>query len=73
MVLTVTSAQYPRPGERHVYILSNGSVVYEMPHLPARIGLKFYNAAGHPLRKAAVINEMKAAIKRHKQKWRLAK
>ncbi|EEM8928289.1 hypothetical protein GL409_25495 [Salmonella enterica] len=27
MVLTVTSAQYPRPGERHVYIMNNGSVV----------------------------------------------
>lgn len=73
MALTVTSAQYPRPGERHVYILSNGSVVYEMPHLPARIGLKCYDAAGRRIHKAAVINEMKAAIKRHKQKWKLAK
>ncbi|HFZ7939645.1 TPA: hypothetical protein ACIO7S_001462 [Salmonella enterica subsp. enterica serovar Birkenhead] len=73
MVLTVTSAQYRRPGELHVYILSNGSVVYEMPHFPARTGLKFYDAAGHPLHKTAVINEMKNAVKKHKERWRLAK
>ncbi|ENF4451708.1 hypothetical protein ABRH95_003605 [Salmonella enterica subsp. enterica serovar Chester] len=73
MVLTVTSAQYRRPGELHIYNMSNGSVAEELPKVPGRSGLKCYDAAGHPLRKAAVINEMKAAIKRHKQKWRLAK
>ncbi|EAW1161828.1 hypothetical protein EO50_08180 [Salmonella enterica] len=73
MALTVTSAQYPRPGERHVYIMNNGSVVHEMPHLTPRIGMRFYDAAGHSIRTSSVINEMKAAVKRHKEKWRLAK
>ena len=73
MVLTVTSAQYLHPGRLHVYNMSNGSVVEELPHLPPRIGLKFYDAAGRRIHKTAVINEMKAAIKRHKQKWKLAK
>ncbi|EHQ1784540.1 hypothetical protein JY197_004509 [Salmonella enterica subsp. enterica serovar Oranienburg] len=73
MALTVTSAQYLHPGRLHVYNMSNGSVAEELPHLPPRIGLKCYDAAGRRIRKTAVINEMKAAIKRHKQKWRLAK
>ncbi|EDR5175717.1 hypothetical protein CEH78_001610 [Salmonella enterica] len=73
MALTVTSAQYRRPGELHIYNMSNGSVAEEMPHLPPRIGLKCYDAAGRRIRKTAVINEMKTAIKRHKQKWKLAK
>ncbi|HFJ2098234.1 TPA: hypothetical protein ACGTPR_000830 [Salmonella enterica] len=73
MVLTVTSAQYLHPGRFHVYNLSNGSVVEELPHLPPRIGLKFYDAAGRQLRKTAVINEMKSAVKKHKERWRLAK
>ncbi|EBX1969199.1 hypothetical protein JS958_001339 [Salmonella enterica subsp. enterica serovar Infantis] len=72
-MLTVTSAQYPRPGERHVYIMNNGFVMYEMPHLPLRSGVRCYDAAGHRIYKIAVINEMKAAVKRHKEKWRLAK
>ncbi|ENP2198772.1 hypothetical protein ACDA27_002649 [Salmonella enterica] len=73
MALTVTSAQYRRPGELHIYSMSNGSVVEELPKVPGRAGLKCYDAAGRRIRKPAVINEMKAAIKRHKQKWRLAK
>ncbi|ECW2671823.1 hypothetical protein F3X92_16020 [Salmonella enterica] len=73
MALTVTSAQYPRPGERHIYTMNNGSVMYEMPHLPPRIGVRCYDAAGHSIRTSSVINEMKAAVKRHKEKWRLAK
>ncbi|EBP4586509.1 hypothetical protein VH79_25755 [Salmonella enterica] len=73
MALTVTSAQYPHIGKRHIFTLNNGSVVEELPHLPARIGLKFYDAAGHRLYRSSVINEMKDALKRHKQKWKLAK
>lgn len=73
MVLTVTSAQYLHPGRHHVYNMNNGSVVEEFPRLPPRIGLKCYDAAGRRIRKTAVINEMKSAIKRHKQKWKLAK
>ncbi|EGG3068926.1 hypothetical protein MOR33_003142 [Salmonella enterica] len=73
MALTVISAQYLHPGRFHVYNMSNGSVAEEFPHLPPRIGLKCYDAAGRRIRKPAVINEMKAAIKRHKQKWKLAK
>ncbi|HGG6757200.1 TPA: hypothetical protein ACJG9G_005389 [Salmonella enterica subsp. enterica serovar Java] len=73
MVLTVTSAQYRRPGELHIYNMSNGSVAEELPKVPGRSGLKCYNAAGSRIHKTAVINEMKAAIKRHKQKWKLAK
>lgn len=72
-MLTVTSAQYPRPGERHIYIMNNGSVFEELPRLPLRSGVRCYNAAGHRIYKTAVINEMKAAVKRHKEKWRLAK
>lgn len=73
MTLTVTSAQYLQPGKLHVYNMNNGSVVKEMPDVPGRSGLKCYNAAGSRIHKTAVINEMKAAIKRHKQKWKLAK
>ncbi|EAY4772951.1 hypothetical protein GS71_004623 [Salmonella enterica subsp. enterica serovar Gaminara] len=73
MALTVTSAQYPRPGERHVYTMNNGSVFEELPRLPSRSSVRCYDAAGHRIYKAAVINEMKAAVKRHKEKWRLAK
>ncbi|ECC5191162.1 hypothetical protein B5864_11360 [Salmonella enterica] len=73
MALTVTSAQYPRPGERHVYTMNNGSVFEELPRLPSRSGVRCYDAAGHRIYKAAVINEMKSAVKRHKEKWRLAK
>ncbi|EDI8720393.1 hypothetical protein GEM17_18290 [Salmonella enterica] len=73
MALTVTSAQYLHPGRLHVYNMSNGSVAEELPHLPPRIGLKCYDAAGRRICKPAVINEMKSAIKRHKQKWKLAK
>ncbi|HAG0017653.1 TPA: hypothetical protein G8O67_005044 [Salmonella enterica] len=73
MTLTVTSAQYLQPGKLHVYNMNNGAVAEEFPHLPPRIGLKCYDAAGRRIRKTAVINEMKLAIKRHKQKWRLAK
>ncbi|ECR8362561.1 hypothetical protein GVZ85_02595 [Salmonella enterica] len=72
-MLTVTSAKYPHPGERHIYIMNNGSVFEELPHLPLRSGVRCYNAAGHRIYKTAVINEMKAAVKRHKEKWRLAK
>ncbi|HBP7554519.1 TPA: hypothetical protein L6J17_002407 [Salmonella enterica subsp. enterica serovar Infantis] len=72
-MLTVTSAKYPPPGERHIYIMNNGSVFEELPHLPLRSGVRCYNAAGHRIYKTAVINEMKAAVKRHKEKWRLAK
>ncbi|EKA5978253.1 hypothetical protein OLZ47_002587 [Salmonella enterica] len=72
-MLTVTSAKYPRPGERHIYIMNNGSVFEELPRLPSRSGVRCYNAAGHRIYKSAVINEMKAAVKRHKEKWRLAK
>ncbi|EGX3500340.1 hypothetical protein BJH39_005442, partial [Salmonella enterica] len=46
MTLTVTSAQYLHPGRLHVYNMSNGSVAEEFPHLPPRIGLKCYDAAG---------------------------
>ncbi|EDJ9364284.1 hypothetical protein ACEJ20_003749 [Salmonella enterica] len=73
MLLTVISAQYLRPGERHVYTMNNGAVFEELPHLPLRLGVRCYDAAGHRIYKAAVINEMKAAVKRHKEKWRLAK
>lgn len=73
MTLTVTSAQYRRPGELHIYNMSNGSVAEELPKVPGRSGLRCYDAAGRRIRKPAVINEMKAAIKRHKQKWKLAK
>ncbi|EEO3128347.1 hypothetical protein ABDJ17_003560 [Salmonella enterica] len=72
-MLTVTSAKYPRPGERHIYIMNNGSVFEELPRLPSRSGVRCYDAAGHRIYKTAVINEMKAAVKRHKEKWRLAK
>ncbi|EDR2284957.1 hypothetical protein GRK35_000351 [Salmonella enterica] len=72
-MLTVTSAKYPRPGERHIYIMNNGSVFEELLHLPLRSGVRCYDAAGHRIYKSAVINEMKAAVKRHKEKWRLAK
>ncbi|EEK2576270.1 hypothetical protein Y614_14825 [Salmonella enterica subsp. enterica serovar Montevideo] len=72
-MLTVTRAQYPRPGERHVYIMNNGSVFEELPHLPLRTGVRCYDAAGHRIYGTAVINEMNAAVKRHKEKWRLAK
>ncbi|EIR3453854.1 hypothetical protein MPT26_001731 [Salmonella enterica] len=72
-MLTVTSAKYPRPGERHIYIMNNGSVFEELPRLPSRSGVRCYDAAGHRIYKSAVINEMKAAVKRHKEKWRLAK
>ncbi|ECK6681506.1 hypothetical protein FSD04_01470 [Salmonella enterica] len=72
-MLTVTSAQYPRPGERHVYTMNNGSVFEELPRLPSRSGVRCYDAAGHRIYKVAVINEMKAAVKRHKEKWRLAR
>ncbi|EDQ2965879.1 hypothetical protein C3O00_001734 [Salmonella enterica subsp. enterica serovar Mountpleasant] len=50
MALTVTSAQYLQPGKLHVYNMSNGSVAEEFPHLPPRIGLKFYDAAGRRIR-----------------------
>ncbi|EDQ1913696.1 hypothetical protein G3F95_002654 [Salmonella enterica subsp. enterica] len=73
MLLTVISAQYPRPGERHVYTMNNGAVFEELPRLPLRSGVRCYDAAGHRIYKAVVINEMKAAVKRHKEKWRLAK
>ncbi|ECF6948262.1 hypothetical protein XZ42_26265 [Salmonella enterica subsp. diarizonae] len=73
MALTVTSAQYPRPGERHIYNMNNGSVFEELPRLPSRSGVRCYDAAGHRIYKTAVINEMKAAVKRYKEKWRLAK
>ncbi|EPW1436720.1 hypothetical protein ACVVKC_004183 [Salmonella enterica subsp. diarizonae serovar 16:z10:e,n,x,z15] len=72
-MLTVTSAKYPRPGERYIYIMNNGSVFEELPRLPLRSGVRCYDAAGHRIYKTAVINEMKAAVKRHKEKWRLAK
>ncbi|EGC4776478.1 hypothetical protein H9N59_002730 [Salmonella enterica] len=72
-MLTVTSAQYPRPGERHVYTMNNGAVFEELPRLPLRLGVRCYDATGHRIYKTAVINEMKAAVKRHKEKWRLAK
>lgn len=56
-----------------MYTMNNGAVFEELPRLPLRLGVRCYDAAGHRIYKTAVINEMKAAVKRHKEKWRLAK
>lgn len=70
MLLRVSEAIYPQPGERHEYHLNDGSSVIECPALPAVSRLRFYDNRNHRVLNKTVQASMKAAVKRHKEIWR---
>lgn len=69
MLLRVSEAIYPQPGERHEYRLNDGSSVVECPALPAVSRLRFYDNRNHRVYKKSLQAEMKTAVERHKKKW----
>lgn len=69
MLLRVSEAIYPQPGERREYRLNDGSSVVECPALPVVSRLKFYDARNHRILNKTVQASMKAAVKRHKEVW----
>lgn len=69
MLLRVSEAIYPQPGERHEYRLSDGSSVVECPALPAVSRLRFYDNRNHWILNKTVQASMKAAVNQHKKRW----
>lgn len=69
-MLNVSCAIYQQPGKRHEYHLSDGSTVVERPSLPASSRWQFRDNMNHRVYKKALQSAMKAAVERHKKKWR---
>lgn len=69
-MLNVTGAIYQQPGQRHEYHLSDGSVVIEQPSLPTSSRWQFWNNLNHRVFNKPTLTAMKAAVERHKKKWR---
>ena len=72
-MLNVKGCEYRDGGKTRVYTFSNLATAVEVPEYPGKTALKFYDVAGHAIHTGAVKREMKAAIERYKNKWRLAK
>lgn len=71
MILTVVSCEYQENGARRVYRLSNDSVVVDNIRYPASQRFHYYNASGNQIYRLAFRQEMRKAIERHNQMWRL--
>lgn len=72
-MLNVKGCEYLENGKRRIYTFSNLATAVEVPDLPGKSGLKFYDVANHTIHTGAVKREMAQAIERYKKKWRLAK
>lgn len=72
-MLNVKGCEYQDNGERRIYTFSNLATAVEVPALPGRAGLKFYDVANHTIHTGVVKREMTQAIERYKKRWRLAK
>ncbi|MGK0706498.1 hypothetical protein ACSFCW_23870 [Yokenella regensburgei] len=70
MQLCVVGALYQQPGLRHEYQFSDGSVAVESPSLPSVSQWIFYDSHNHRIVNKSAQAAMKAAISRHKKKWK---
>lgn len=69
-MLSVTEALYRNPGVCHEYHLNDRSTVIERPSLPLSSRWQFWSSMNQRIYKKASQSEMKAAVERHKKKWR---